>query len=44
VVNGASDLLAEALGERGRHARAAVGTAALPLDAAVEIDAVVAVA
>ncbi len=44
VVNGASALLAEAVGQRGRHARAAVGTAALPLDAAVEIDAVVAVA
>lgn len=43
VVNGASDFLAEALGERGRHARAAVGTAALPLDAAVEIDATIAV-
>ena len=43
VVNGASDFLAEALGERGRHARAAVGTSALPLDAAVEIDAIIAV-
>ncbi|WP_315928083.1 RidA family protein [Mesorhizobium sp. SP-1A] len=41
VANGASDLLAEALGERGRHARAAVGMAALPLNAAVEIDAVI---
>lgn len=44
VVNGASDFLVEALGERGRHARAAVGMASLPLDAAVEIDAVIAVA
>jgi enamine deaminase RidA (YjgF/YER057c/UK114 family) len=43
VVNGASDFLVEALGERGRHARAAVGVASLPLDAAVEIDAVIAV-
>ncbi len=43
VVNGASDLLAEALGDRGRHARAAVGVAALPLNAAVEIDAIIAV-
>ena len=43
VVNGASDFLAQALGERGRHARAAVGTSALPLDAAVEIDAIIAV-
>lgn len=44
VVNGASDFLAEALGERGRHARAAVGVAALPLDASVEIDAIMVVA
>jgi enamine deaminase RidA (YjgF/YER057c/UK114 family) len=43
VVNGASDFLVEALGDRGRHARAAIGTAALPLDAAVELDAIVAV-
>ena len=43
VLNGASDFLVEALGERGRHARAAVGMAALPLDAAVEVDAVIAV-
>ena len=43
VVNGASDLLVEALGDRGRHARAAVGMAALPFDAAVEVDAIVAV-
>lgn len=43
VVNGASDFLVEALGERGRHARAAVGMAALPLNAAVEIDAIIAV-
>ena len=43
VVNGASDFLVEALGDRGRHARAAVGVAALPLDAAVEIDAIIAV-
>ena len=43
VANGASDLLAEALGQRGRHARAAVGVAALPLGAAVEIDAIIAV-
>lgn len=41
VANGASEFLAEALGERGRHARSAVGVAALPLDAAVEIEAVV---
>ncbi len=44
VANGASDFLVEALGERGKHARSAVGTAALPLDAAVEIEAVIEVA
>jgi len=38
VINGASDFLAEALGEAGAHARAAVGVAALPFGAAVEID------
>jgi len=40
VLNGASDLMVEVLGEAGRHARAAVGVAALPLGAAVEIEAV----
>jgi enamine deaminase RidA (YjgF/YER057c/UK114 family) len=40
VVNGASDLLVEVFGEVGRHARAAVGAPSLPLDAAVEIEAV----
>jgi len=41
VANGASDFLVEALGERGRHARSAVGMASLPLDAPVEIEAIV---
>ena len=41
VVNGASDLLVDVLGERGRHSRAAVGMACLPLNAAVEVDAVI---
>ncbi|MFD1701531.1 RidA family protein [Methylopila henanensis] len=41
VVNGASDFLVEALGDKGRHARSAVGVAALPLGAAVEIDAII---
>jgi len=41
VANGASDLLVEVLGENGRHARAAFGVAALPLGAAVEIEAMV---
>lgn len=44
VANGASDFLVEILGERGRHARSAVGVPALPLDAAVEIEAVFEVA
>lgn len=44
VINGASDLLAEILGERGKHARAAVGMASLPLNAAVEIEAVIEIA
>lgn len=41
VINGASNLLAEILGEAGKHARAAVGMASLPLNAAVEIDAII---
>jgi enamine deaminase RidA (YjgF/YER057c/UK114 family) len=40
VVNGASDLMVEVLGEAGRHTRAAVGVAGLPLNAAVEVDAI----
>jgi enamine deaminase RidA (YjgF/YER057c/UK114 family) len=42
VINGASDLLVKVLGERGRHARAAVAVAGLPRNAAVEIQCVVA--
>jgi enamine deaminase RidA (YjgF/YER057c/UK114 family) len=38
VVNGASFLLGEIFGEAGAHARSAVGVAALPLDAPVEIE------
>lgn len=41
VANGASDFLAEALGDRGAHARSAVGVAVLPLNAAVEVEAIV---
>jgi enamine deaminase RidA (YjgF/YER057c/UK114 family) len=44
VVNGASNLFAEILGERGKHARIAVGMAVLPLNAAVEIDATIEIA
>jgi enamine deaminase RidA (YjgF/YER057c/UK114 family) len=38
VMNGASDLMVEALGDKGRHARSTVGVAALPADAAVEVE------
>lgn len=41
VVNGASELLGEVLGERGVHARSAVGVAALPLNAPVEVELIV---
>lgn len=41
VANGASDFLVAALGDRGRHARSAVGMAALPMNAPVEIEAVI---
>ena len=41
VANGASELLGAAFGEAGVHARSAVGVAALPLDAAVEVEVVV---
>jgi|UniRef100_A0A7C4LJQ2 enamine deaminase RidA (YjgF/YER057c/UK114 family) len=37
VLNGASELLVEAFGERGKHTRIAVGVAELPMDAAVEL-------
>ena len=40
VINGASDLIAEAFGESGKHARFAVGTSSLPLGVAVEVDGV----
>jgi len=41
VVNGASDLMVEVFGDKGRHARAAVGVNTLPLGVAVEIDAII---
>ena len=44
VVNGCSDLMVEAFGEAGRHARSAVGVYRLPLNYAVEVDAVVEIA
>ena len=43
VANGASELMQDVFGEAGRHARSAVGVPALPLGAAVEVDAIVAV-
>jgi enamine deaminase RidA (YjgF/YER057c/UK114 family) len=43
VINGASDLLVEVFGESGRHVRAAIGVAALPRNAIVELQMVVAV-
>lgn len=42
VINGASDVLVEIFGEAGRHARSAVGVAALPLGSPVEVEIVVA--
>ena len=41
VINGASDLFAEVLGEAGRHARSAVGVSELPLDSPVEVEAII---
>lgn len=40
VMNGASDLIVEVLGEAGRHARTTVGVASLPLGCAVEVEAI----
>jgi len=44
VINGASELLGEIFGEKGRHARAAVGVNELPLNASVEVEFVIGVA
>jgi enamine deaminase RidA (YjgF/YER057c/UK114 family) len=44
VMNGASDLMVLAFGEAGRHARTTVGVAQLPLDSAVEVEAIFALA
>ncbi len=43
VANGASEMMARIFGDAGKHARSAVGVPVLPLDASVEIDAIVAV-
>jgi len=44
AMNGASDLMAEVFGERGRHARTTVGVAHLPMNALAEVEAVFEVA
>jgi enamine deaminase RidA (YjgF/YER057c/UK114 family) len=44
VMNGASDLMVDVLGDAGRHARTTVGVAELPLDSAVEVEAIFEVA
>jgi enamine deaminase RidA (YjgF/YER057c/UK114 family) len=41
VINGASDLMVEVFGEKGRHARSAVGAPSLPFNLSVEIEAIV---
>lgn len=41
VVNGASDFLVEIFGDKGRHARSAVGVSSLPFDSSVELELVV---
>jgi enamine deaminase RidA (YjgF/YER057c/UK114 family) len=41
VINGASDLLVQIFGEKGRHVRAAVGVSSLPLESAVEVEFIV---
>ena len=38
VMNGASDLMVQVFGDKGRHARTTVGVAALPVDAAIEVE------
>ncbi len=40
VMNGASDFMVEVLGEKGRHSRSAVGCSSLPMEAAVEVEAI----
>ncbi len=44
VMNGASDLMVEVFGEKGRHSRSTIGVAALPSNAAVEVEAMVEIA
>ncbi len=44
VINGASDLMVEVFGDKGHHARAAVGCSSLPLNVATEVEAIVEIA
>jgi len=44
VMNGASDLMVEVFGDKGRHARTTIGVPSLPLDSAVEVEALVEIA
>jgi enamine deaminase RidA (YjgF/YER057c/UK114 family) len=44
IMNGASDLMVEVFGDKGRHARTTIGVASLPLDASVEVEAIIEVA
>jgi enamine deaminase RidA (YjgF/YER057c/UK114 family) len=44
VINGASDLMVEVFGDKGRHARSAVGAPALPFNLSVEVEAIVEIA
>ena len=44
VVNGCSDLMVEVFGDKGRHARSAVGSGSLPRNVAVEVEAIFEVA
>ena len=44
IMNGASDLIVEVLGDKGRHARSTIGVAEVPLNSAVEVEALFAVA
>ncbi len=44
VINGASDLLVEVFGERGKHARSAVGSGSLPVNVSVEVEAIAEIA
>ena len=44
IINGASDLMVEVFGDKGRHARSAVGSPSLPFNISVEVEAIIEVA